>query len=109
MRRAHQTLILRSLRSKRLEGWTQRRDSRPSFETRARRAPQDEVGDAIVVAGRRRYALIALPDRLQPGFDLRAARFQKRRQRQFLAERFQGLVGRKTRSIGGDLVQVAVG
>src|SRR5467141_4240715 len=29
-------LILRSLRSKRLEGWTQRRDSRPSFETRAR-------------------------------------------------------------------------
>jgi len=26
-------LILRSLRSKRLEGWTQRRDSRPSFET----------------------------------------------------------------------------
>src|SRR6195256_6077664 len=39
-------LILRSLRSKRLEGWTQRTDSRPSFETRARaRAPQDEVGD----------------------------------------------------------------
>src|SRR6266403_2753090 len=31
-------LILRSLRSKRLEGWTQRRDSRPSFETRARGA-----------------------------------------------------------------------
>src|SRR5882762_8598431 len=29
-------LILRSLRSKRLEGWTQRTDSRPSFETRAR-------------------------------------------------------------------------
>jgi len=27
-------LILRSLRSKRLEGWTQRMDSRPSFETR---------------------------------------------------------------------------
>src|SRR6267143_2180567 len=45
-------LILRSLRSKRLEGWTQRLDSRPSFETRAPdsasalpggRAPQDEV------------------------------------------------------------------
>ena len=35
-------LILRSLRSKRLEGWTQRMDSRPSFETRAMRAPQDE-------------------------------------------------------------------
>src|SRR6266481_2375858 len=29
-------LILRSLRSKRLEGWTRRMDSRPSFETRAR-------------------------------------------------------------------------
>src|ERR1700694_1986095 len=29
-------LILRSLRSKRLEGWMQRRDSRPSFETRAK-------------------------------------------------------------------------
>jgi len=29
-------LILRSLRSKRLEGWTQRMDSRPSFETRPR-------------------------------------------------------------------------
>src|SRR5258705_2872628 len=29
-------LILRSLRSKHLEGWTQRKDSRPSFETRAR-------------------------------------------------------------------------
>jgi hypothetical protein len=28
-------LILRSLRSKRLEGWTQAMDSRPSFETRA--------------------------------------------------------------------------
>src|SRR6266403_3306217 len=28
-------LILRSLRSKRLEGWTQRMDSRPSFETLA--------------------------------------------------------------------------
>src|SRR6267142_2826455 len=59
-------LILRSLRSKRLEGWTQRRDSRPSFETRARRAPQDEVGDAIVVAGRRRYALIAHPIGFSP-------------------------------------------
>jgi hypothetical protein len=29
-------LILRSLRSKRLEGWMQRRDSRPSFETALR-------------------------------------------------------------------------
>jgi hypothetical protein len=29
-------LILRSLRSKRLEGWNQRTDSRPSFETRAK-------------------------------------------------------------------------
>ena len=31
-------LILRRPRSGRLEGWTQRRDSRPSFETRARGA-----------------------------------------------------------------------
>src|SRR6202044_628634 len=30
-------LILRSLRSKRLEGWLQASDSRPSFETRRRR------------------------------------------------------------------------
>src|SRR5712675_3163428 len=29
-------LILRSLRSKRLEGWTESADSRPSFETRAK-------------------------------------------------------------------------
>jgi len=32
------TSSLRSLRSKRLEGWTQRWDSRPSFETRAKGA-----------------------------------------------------------------------
>src|SRR3989442_4792871 len=32
--RRNTDLILRSLRSKRLEGWTQNRDSRPSFETR---------------------------------------------------------------------------
>ena len=38
LRDAHTDLILRSLRSKRLEGWRQRRDSRPSFETRARGA-----------------------------------------------------------------------
>jgi hypothetical protein len=31
-------LILRSLRSKRLEGWTQRRDSQPSFQTPSKRA-----------------------------------------------------------------------
>jgi hypothetical protein len=30
-------LILRSLQSKRLEGWRQHADSRPSFETRRRR------------------------------------------------------------------------
>src|SRR6266550_6588563 len=55
------------------------------------------------------YALIALPDRLQPGFDLRAARLEKRRQRQFLAERFQGLVGGEAGPVGGDLEQDAVG
>jgi len=32
--RGNTGLILRSLRSKRLEGWTQQLDSRPSFETR---------------------------------------------------------------------------
>src|SRR5580698_6151931 len=37
-------LILRSRAlARRLEGWTQRIDSRPSFETRATRAPQDEA------------------------------------------------------------------
>src|SRR5258705_13776343 len=40
-------LILRSLQSKRLEGWPQGMDSWPSFETRARRAPQDEAGDTL--------------------------------------------------------------
>jgi len=34
-------LILRSLRSKRLEGWTQRTDSLPSFET-----PREERGSS---------------------------------------------------------------
>src|SRR5450631_2658719 len=52
-------LILRSLRSKRLEEWTQRADSRPSFETRApdsasalpgERAPSDEVGDIFTIS-----------------------------------------------------------
>jgi hypothetical protein len=34
------------LRSKRLEGWPQRTQSQPFFETpRKMRAPQDEVGD----------------------------------------------------------------
>jgi hypothetical protein len=42
-------LILRSGRSPRLEGWAQRMVSRPSFETRAGRAPQDE--DGAFVAG----------------------------------------------------------
>jgi hypothetical protein len=41
----HAGLILRSLRSKRLEGSKAGTDSRPSFEThRSRDAPQDEVG-----------------------------------------------------------------
>jgi hypothetical protein len=47
--------------------------------------------------------------RLQPRFDLGAPRFQKRRQRQFLAERLDRLVGGKARSVGGDLEQDAVG
>src|SRR5712692_3180476 len=52
-------------------------------------------------------ALIS-PDRLQPRFDLRAARFQERRQRQFFAERFHRLVGGETGAVGGDLEQYAV-
>ena len=40
-------LILRSLRSKRLEGWTQREDSRPSFETRARARSSARTGEAV--------------------------------------------------------------
>jgi hypothetical protein len=41
-------LILRSLRSKRLEGWPQAPALLPSFEThRLRDAPQDEVGDTF--------------------------------------------------------------
>src|SRR6267143_4581255 len=51
----------------------------------------------------------ALFDRLQARFDLRAARFQKWRQRQFFAERFHRLVGGEARPIGGDLEQDAVG
>jgi hypothetical protein len=34
--------------------------------------------------------------RLQPRFDLRAARFQERREREFFAERFHRLVGVET-------------
>src|SRR5260370_12933694 len=48
---AARALILRSGRSPRLEGWTQRADSWPSFETRARRAPQDEVGNIFAAVG----------------------------------------------------------
>src|SRR5882724_4860014 len=38
-------LILRSERRERLEGWPRVRALRPSFETLASQAPQDEVGD----------------------------------------------------------------
>src|SRR6266566_2627193 len=40
-------LILRSLRSKRLEGWMQGADSRPSFETRARARSSSDNGEAV--------------------------------------------------------------
>ena len=40
-------LIPRSLRRKRLEGWTQRLDSRPSFETRARARSSSDNGEAV--------------------------------------------------------------
>src|ERR1700688_1240026 len=48
------------------------------------------------------------PQRLQARLDLGAARLQKRRQRQFFAERFHRLVGSETRPVGGDLEQDAV-
>jgi len=40
-------LILRSLRSKRLEGWMQSADSRPSFETRAKARSSSDNGEAV--------------------------------------------------------------
>ena len=53
-------------------------------------------------------AHVTSPDRLQPGLDLRAARLQKWRQRQFFAKRFHRLVGGKAGAVGGDLEQDAV-
>ena len=50
-----------------------------------------------------------LPDRLQPRLDLRASRFEKRRQRQFFAERFHRLVCGKAGTVGRNLEQDAVG
>src|ERR1700730_16938397 len=44
-RATERTLILRSLRSKRLEGWRQWTDSRLSFETRARSSSDN--GEAV--------------------------------------------------------------
>src|SRR5712664_433506 len=68
-------LILRSLRSKRLEGWTQRADLWPSFETRARRAPQDEVGDMFAAVGwaKRSVPTIQDRDRISGGHGARGA------------------------------------
>src|ERR1700737_4850237 len=57
---------------------------------------------------RERERSVSLSQRLQPGLDLRAARFQKRRQRQFFAKRFHRLVGREAGPVGGDLEQDAV-
>ena len=48
-------------------------------------------------------------DRLQPRLDRGPSRFEERRQRQFFAQRFHRLVGRKARTVGGDLEQDAVG
>src|SRR5436190_16086780 len=47
-------------------------------------------------------------ERLQPGFDLGAARLQERRQREFFAERCHRLVGGESGAVGGDLEQDAV-
>src|ERR1700704_6684527 len=83
------------------------------------RAPQDEVRDIFTTSfpGDDEWGLLSLaeglradssPERLQPGFDCGAARFQKRRQPQFLAERFHRLVGGEAGPVGGDLEQDAV-
>src|SRR6266568_9028811 len=48
------------------------------------------------------------PQRLQPRFDLGAARLQEWGQREFLAELFHRLVGGKAGAVGGDLEQDAV-
>ena len=50
-----------------------------------------------------------LPDRLQPGLDLGAARLEERRQCQFFAERRHRLVGGKAGTVGSDLEQDAIG
>jgi len=47
--RVNTDLILRSLRSKRLEGWTQHIDSRPSIETRAGGGFFEDTGPSTVV------------------------------------------------------------
>src|SRR5712671_7353055 len=72
---AARALILRSGRSPRLEGWKQRADSRPSFETRARRAPQDEVGDIFAAVGwaKRSVPTIQDRDRIRGGHGARGA------------------------------------
>src|SRR5260370_985800 len=49
-----------------------------------------------------------LRDRPQHRFNLRRARFEQRRQRQFFADRFHRLVGGKARPVGRDLEQDAV-
>src|SRR6266478_8294450 len=60
---AARALILRSGRSPRLEGWKQREDSWPSFETRARRAPQDEGGDISTAVGWAKRSVPTVQDR----------------------------------------------
>src|SRR5205085_12314405 len=70
--------------------------------------PVPRVSAAICGAVEPRMSL-RLPDRLQPGLDGGAARFQKRRQRQLFAERLHRLVGGEAGAVGGDLEQDAVG
>src|SRR6266849_5079481 len=68
-------LILRSLRSKRLEGWTQRTDSRPSFETRARARSSEPVKNTdLILRSLRSKRLEGWTQRMdsRPSFETRA-------------------------------------
>ena len=70
-------------------------------------APRDR--GVVSVSILRRGGGYTLAERLQPGFDLRAARLQERWQRQFFPKGFHRLVGGKARSVGRNLEQDAVG
>ena len=99
-----------------MSGYSSRHCERSDLSAVAQRAKAEAIHSFFT----RRYGLLrfarndgsanpTLPDRLQPRLDRRAARLEERRQRQLLAERRHRLVGGKTRAVGGDLEQDAVG